>query len=366
MARVFTSTTHLRVERAIYRLTGVNPDAEQSARSYAHQRGRLLPRQHRRADGRSCSARPRCRWTATCRASRSGCPSTPRSRSSPTPTGSPTPASRRWASPPRWPAWRCRTSCPPRSASPSRWPSSAGSSAPAAARSATSGSTCPRHDPRSCCRWRSSRRILLIAGGVVQNFADSTDVHARRAHARSSPAGRSPARRPSRSSATTAAASSTPTPPTRSRTPPRFTNLLEIFLILVLPVSLTRTLGTMLGNRAQGLAILGAMGVLWSVAAGRHHLGRGRRPLAGRPGRGRRDGGQGDALRRMGLRPVRGGHDRHLDGRGQRRPTTRSPPTGGGTVLVNMMLGEIVARRRRSRHLRHPRSWRSWRSSSPA
>ena len=35
MARVYTSTTHLRVERAVYRLTGVNPDAEQGARSYA-------------------------------------------------------------------------------------------------------------------------------------------------------------------------------------------------------------------------------------------------------------------------------------------------------------------------------------------
>ena len=35
MARVYTSTTHLRVERLVYRLSGVNPDAEQGARSYA-------------------------------------------------------------------------------------------------------------------------------------------------------------------------------------------------------------------------------------------------------------------------------------------------------------------------------------------
>ena len=35
MARVCTSTTHLRVERAVYRLSGVNPAAEQGARSYA-------------------------------------------------------------------------------------------------------------------------------------------------------------------------------------------------------------------------------------------------------------------------------------------------------------------------------------------
>ena len=35
MARFYTSTTHLRVERAVYRLSGVNPAAEQGARSYA-------------------------------------------------------------------------------------------------------------------------------------------------------------------------------------------------------------------------------------------------------------------------------------------------------------------------------------------
>ncbi len=35
MARVFTSTRHLRIERGVYRLTGVDPDAEQGARSYA-------------------------------------------------------------------------------------------------------------------------------------------------------------------------------------------------------------------------------------------------------------------------------------------------------------------------------------------
>ena len=35
MERAFASTRHLRVERGTYRLTGVDPDAEQGARSYA-------------------------------------------------------------------------------------------------------------------------------------------------------------------------------------------------------------------------------------------------------------------------------------------------------------------------------------------
>lgn len=41
--------------------------------------------------------------------------------------------------------------------------------------------------------------------------------------------------------------------------PNALSNLFEIFLILLIPVSLTRTMGRMVGNVRQGLAILGAM-----------------------------------------------------------------------------------------------------------
>ncbi|MEV0374770.1 potassium-transporting ATPase subunit KdpA [Streptomyces sp. NPDC050636] len=45
--------------------------------------------------------------------------------------------------------------------------------------------------------------------------------------------------------------------------PNAFTNLFEIFLILVIPFSLTRTFGKMVGNVKQGYAILATMGVIW-------------------------------------------------------------------------------------------------------
>ncbi|MFJ9005393.1 potassium-transporting ATPase subunit KdpA [Streptomyces canus] len=45
--------------------------------------------------------------------------------------------------------------------------------------------------------------------------------------------------------------------------PNGFTNWLEIFLLLVIPFSLPRTFGTMVGNPRQGYAILGAMGIIW-------------------------------------------------------------------------------------------------------
>ncbi|CAM5501103.1 Potassium-transporting ATPase potassium-binding subunit [Streptomyces violaceorubidus] len=45
--------------------------------------------------------------------------------------------------------------------------------------------------------------------------------------------------------------------------PTPFTNLFEIFLILVIPVALTRTFGVMVGSVRQGYAILGTMATVW-------------------------------------------------------------------------------------------------------
>jgi potassium-transporting ATPase potassium-binding subunit len=47
--------------------------------------------------------------------------------------------------------------------------------------------------------------------------------------------------------------------------PNGITNLIEIFLLLVIPVCLTRTFGTLVGNRKQGYALLSVMGVLWGA-----------------------------------------------------------------------------------------------------
>ncbi|WP_330464636.1 potassium-transporting ATPase subunit KdpA [Streptomyces longwoodensis] len=45
--------------------------------------------------------------------------------------------------------------------------------------------------------------------------------------------------------------------------PTPFTNLLEIFLILVIPFSLTRTFGLMVGSVRQGYAVLATMATIW-------------------------------------------------------------------------------------------------------
>ncbi|WP_432169217.1 potassium-transporting ATPase subunit KdpA [Streptomyces sp. 1222.5] len=45
--------------------------------------------------------------------------------------------------------------------------------------------------------------------------------------------------------------------------PTAFTNLFEVFLILVIPFSLTRTFGVLVGSAKQGYAILATMGAIW-------------------------------------------------------------------------------------------------------
>ena len=48
--------------------------------------------------------------------------------------------------------------------------------------------------------------------------------------------------------------------------PTAWTNLIQLFLILVIPVSLTRTFGKLVGNRKQGLVLLSVMTLLWAAS----------------------------------------------------------------------------------------------------
>jgi K+-transporting ATPase ATPase A chain len=47
--------------------------------------------------------------------------------------------------------------------------------------------------------------------------------------------------------------------------PNALSNLFEIFLLLVIPVALTRTFGTMVRNTRQGLVLVSVMGAIWAV-----------------------------------------------------------------------------------------------------
>jgi K+-transporting ATPase ATPase A chain len=122
--------------------------------------------------------------------------------------------------------------------------------------------------------------------------------------------------------------------------PTPLANLLQLFLILVIPVSLTRTFGTMIGHRKQGLAVLGAMTVMlgaaltvatWAEAGGHSQAAR----LAGGAMEGKETqlGTWASSLFAVvttgtSTGAVNASHD-------------SMTPAGGGMTMINMMLGEV-------------------------
>lgn len=102
--------------------------------------------------------------------------------------------------------------------------------------------------------------------------------------------------------------------------PTPFSNLFEIFLILVIPFALTRTFGLMVGSVKQGYAILATMVTIWlgftalMMWTEFAHHGPALQIMR------RRDGGQGDPVRRRRLVDLRDGDHADLDRRGELLP----------------------------------------------
>ncbi|OZM78140.1 potassium-transporting ATPase subunit KdpA [Pseudonocardia sp. MH-G8] len=122
--------------------------------------------------------------------------------------------------------------------------------------------------------------------------------------------------------------------------PNALANLVEIFLLLVIPVCLTRTFGTMVGNRRQGGVLLAVMGALWgallTVAWLAESNPNGPAGIAGAAMEGKeaRFGIPGSILFAVSTTGTSTGavnsmHDSFTGG-------------AGGVVILNMLLGEIA------------------------
>ncbi|MEV5511111.1 potassium-transporting ATPase subunit KdpA [Streptomyces orinoci] len=124
--------------------------------------------------------------------------------------------------------------------------------------------------------------------------------------------------------------------------PTGFTNLAEIYLMLVIPFSLPRTFGTMTGDRRQGHALLAVMALIWaaSVAVATanelHSVSSPAGHAAGGmlEGKEQRFGIWGSVLFAVSTTltscgAVNSAHDSFS-------------PGGGGLLIFNMMLGEIA------------------------
>lgn len=123
--------------------------------------------------------------------------------------------------------------------------------------------------------------------------------------------------------------------------PTPVSNIVEILAILLIPVALTRTFGTLIGNRRQGLTILAVMTMLFGgLLAVTLAAESGARGIAANAagammeGKEVRFGIPGSALFAVATTgtstgAVNAAHD-------------SMSPLGGGTVLLNMLLGEIA------------------------
>ncbi len=181
--------------------------------------------------------------------------------------------------------------------------------------------------------------VLLIAGGVVQSFADTTaiTVTGQPQVLRGGPVASQEAIKLLGTNGGGFFGANSAHP---FENPSALTNLLEILLMLLIPVGLTRTLGTMLGRQRQGFAVLATMGALLaaSLTVATFAEAGGHSPAAAAAGaamegKETRFGEWGSALFASATTgtstgAVNASHDSFT-------------AAGGGTLLVNMMLGEV-------------------------
>ncbi len=338
MARVYTDTRHLRVERAVYRLTGVAPDAEQSTRGY------VLSLLAFTVAG-----------TAVLLALLLGQSALPWDRGLP---GMP---------------WDMALNTAVSFVTNTNWQSYGGEStlgvaaqtaglavqnvlsaavgmavAVALVRGFTrSGSSTlgnfwvdlVRGVGRSLLPLSLVAAIVLLLLGVVQNVSDVT-VRTLAGDQQMIPGGLAASQEAIKLLGTNGGGYFNANSAHPFENPTALSNLLQVLLMLLIPVSLTRTLGTLVGNRRQGVTVLAAMGVLWVVSlavttwaeVGGQGLA-GQAAGAAMEGKETRFGEWASALFAVSTTgtstgAVNAAHDSFS-------------PLGGGAVLVNMMLGEV-------------------------
>lgn len=181
--------------------------------------------------------------------------------------------------------------------------------------------------------------VLLLTQGVVQSFADQT-ITTVTGGSQVVPGGPVAGQEAIKQLGTNGGGFFNANSAHPFENPTPFSNLLQILMLLLVPVCLTRTFGTMIGSRRQGLTVLGAMAALFTaslaVAAWAETTGQGvaaRAAGAAMEGKETQFGTWGSILYSTATTStstgaVNASHD-------------SLTPAGGGAALVNMMLGEV-------------------------
>ena len=105
--------------------------------------------------------------------------------------------------------------------------------------------------------------VLLVAGGAIQNFGDIHTITTLTGAKQAISPGAVASQEAIKDLGTNGGGFFNANSSHPFENPDGFTNLLEIFLLLVIPFSLPRTFGKMVGSVKQGYAILAAMAVIW-------------------------------------------------------------------------------------------------------
>jgi len=183
--------------------------------------------------------------------------------------------------------------------------------------------------------------IILIAGGVIQNFNGFQEIATITGGAQNIPGGPVASQEAIKLLGTNGGGFFNANSAHPFENPTPWTNILQVVMMLAIPFALPRTLGTMLGDKRQGLAIASAMSVIYvtsvSLMTWAELAGRGTAPeLAGAAMEGKevRFGiigstifGTTSTITSTGA--VNSMHDSFTS-------------LGGGMALVNMMLGEVA------------------------
>jgi potassium-transporting ATPase potassium-binding subunit len=107
--------------------------------------------------------------------------------------------------------------------------------------------------------------VVLIASGAIQNLSGGTDIATLAGGHQTITGGPVASQEAIKELGTNGGGFYNANSAHPFENPTPFTNLFEIFLILLIPVSLTRTFGLMVGDRRQGYAVLGVMASIWAV-----------------------------------------------------------------------------------------------------
>jgi len=183
--------------------------------------------------------------------------------------------------------------------------------------------------------------VVLIAGGVVQNLHGFTDITTLAGGHQSIPGGPVASQEAIKELGTNGGGFFNANSAHPFENPTAWTNWFEIFLLLVIPFSLPRAFGKLVGDVRQGYAIVSVMVLFWVasiaavwVAEAQSHPAAVRAAGAALEGKEIRFGIPGTAVFAASTTltstgAVNGFHDSFT-------------PLGGGTTLVNMMTGEVA------------------------